>query len=106
MKGVAAGRVSVGVVQTAKYFAPRLIAGFRSASAASRCGCSVGNRDEIVAQLRDYAIDIAIMGTPPRDVPLDAAAFGDHPLVIVAPPDHPLAGIAALPKAALATRRS
>ena len=33
-----------------------------------------------------------MMGRPPRDVPVRAAAFGDHPLFIVAAPDHPLAG--------------
>jgi LysR family transcriptional regulator, low CO2-responsive transcriptional regulator len=32
------------------------------------------------------------MGRPPRDFAVEAVAFGDHPLVIIAPPDHRLVG--------------
>ena len=31
------------------------------------------------------------MGRPPLDLPVEAALFGDHPHVIIAPPEHPLA---------------
>ena len=51
----------------------------------------VGNRAETIASLRDHQVDIALMGRPPRDIPVRAAVFGDHPLVIVVAPDHPLA---------------
>ena len=53
---------------------------------------SVGNRQEVVERLTQFQIDVAIMGTPPVDVPVEAARFGDHPLVIIAPPEHRLAG--------------
>ncbi len=31
------------------------------------------------------------MGRPPEDVEVESAPIGDHPQVIIAPPDHPLA---------------
>ena len=52
---------------------------------------AVGNRAETIASLRNHDVDIALMGRPPKDVPVRASAFGDHPLVIIAPPDHPMA---------------
>jgi LysR family transcriptional regulator, low CO2-responsive transcriptional regulator len=91
LKGMTAGRVSVGVVSTAKYFSPKIIAAFAKAHPGIEVSLRVGNRDEIAEFLRDFAIDVAIMGTPPAGLPVEADAIGDHPLIIVAAPGHPLA---------------
>jgi DNA-binding transcriptional LysR family regulator len=94
MKSIAAGgkgALTLGVVSTAKYFAPRMIAAFRKREAGIAVDLIVGNRSEIIDALHRNTVDIALMGRPPRDVPVRAAIFGDHPLVIIAPPDHPLA---------------
>jgi DNA-binding transcriptional LysR family regulator len=42
------------------------------------------------------------MGRPPRDLDVEAVAFGDHPLVIIAPPEHRFARRRRIPKAKLA----
>ena len=102
LKGLTAGRVSVGVVSTAKYFAPNLVAAFAKAHPGIELRLTVGNRDDIVKALRDFEVDVAIMGTPPRDVPVEASLIGDHPLIIVAPPEHPLAARRRIPKARMA----
>ncbi len=99
LKGVSAGRVSVGVVSTAKYFAPNLVAAFAKAHPGVELRLRVGNRDDIILALREFQIDVAIMGTGPRDLPVEASLIGDHPLLIIAPPDHPLAGERRIPKA-------
>ena len=91
IKGVRHGSIRLGVVSTAKYFAPRLIAGFARDFPAIDIKLLVGNREEIIEKLRNYQLDIALMGRPPREFPVSAAAFGDHPLVMIAAPDHPLA---------------
>src|SRR3954453_9901306 len=44
LKGLSAGHVSIGVVSTAKYFAPRMIAAFGIANAGIEVRLSVGNR--------------------------------------------------------------
>lgn len=95
MKAIAAGgkgALVLGVVSTAKYFAPRMIASFRKRHPGVAVDLVVGNRAVIIDALKRNTVDIALMGRPPRDVAVRASVFGDHPLVIVAPPDHPLAG--------------
>jgi DNA-binding transcriptional LysR family regulator len=91
IKGLRHGSIRLGVVSTAKYFAPNVIAAFRKAHPDIEIRLVVGNRSEIIDGLRSYRLDLAFMGRPPRDFPVTATAFGDHPLVMIAPPDHPLA---------------
>ena len=90
IKGVRAGSLRLGVVSTAKYFAPRLMAAFMKEYPDIEMRLLVGNREDTIANLKSHEVDVALMGRPAKDVPLRASAFGDHPLVIVAPPDHPL----------------
>jgi DNA-binding transcriptional LysR family regulator len=86
-----AGRVTIGVVSTAKYFAPRLIAAFARLNPRIEISISVGNRATMIAALRDYAIDIALMGHPPSDFPVVSRGFGPHPQVVIAPLGHSMA---------------
>ena len=90
IKGVRSGLIRLGVVSTAKYFAPRLIAGFRKEYPDIDIKLTVGNRSEIVADLRSYRLDIALMGRAPTEFAVDSVVFGDHPLVMISAPDHPL----------------
>src|SRR5262245_31850932 len=91
IKGVRAGSLRLGVVSTAKYFAPRLMAAFMKEFPDIEMRLIVGNRADIIASLKSHDVDIALMGRPAKDIPLRASAFGDHPLVIIASPEHPLA---------------
>jgi DNA-binding transcriptional LysR family regulator len=92
MKGLRSGSVTIGVVSTAKYFAPRLIHAFMEQNANIELKLIVGNRAETIAALKNYEIDIAMMGRPPDDIIVSKASFGPHPYVAIARPDHPLAG--------------
>ena len=92
IKGLRKGALTLGVVSTAKYFAPRLVAGFIKMLPGIEMKLIVGNRAEIVAALESRAVDMALMGRPPRGMPVRSVLVGDHPLLIVASPDHPLAG--------------
>lgn len=91
LKGVRGGHLSIGVVSTAKYFAPHLLAEFRRRQPGVEIDMRVHNRQTIVRQLADNEIDLAIMGQPPQEFATVAEAFADHPLVIIASPEHPLA---------------
>jgi LysR family transcriptional regulator for metE and metH len=84
------GKVAVGVVSTAKYFAPFALAAFRRDRPGIDLRLSVGNRAVTIAALEDFALDFAIMGRPPDHLPVEAEKIGDHPHVIIAPPGHPL----------------
>lgn len=86
------GRVSIAMVTTAKYFLPRAVTAFSKAHPNIDLRVLTGNRYQTVNALRSYEADIAIMGRAPLDIPVEHAAFGEHPFVIVAAPDHVLAG--------------
>ncbi len=96
-----AGRVTIGVASTAKYFAPRLIAAFARGNPRIEITVTVGNRARIVAALRDNSVDMALMGSPPAEFPVFSEIFGPHPQVVIAPPDHSMAKRAAIEKAEL-----
>ena len=89
---VDSGTVAVGVVSTAKYFAPFALAAFRKERPRIDLKLAVGNRAVTIAALCNFDLDLAVMGRPPDDIAVEAATIGDHPHVIIAPPDHPLAG--------------
>ncbi len=86
------GRVTVGVVSTAKYFAPMLLAAFAREHPRVELELVVGNRSDIVSRFEAGDLDLTIMGRPPEDVPLESALIGAHPHVVVAAPTDPLAG--------------
>lgn len=85
------GSVVIGVIATAKYFAPRLIATLRRAFPDIEVNLRIGNRDAMVLALSGNAVDMVIMGRPPRNLSVISDAIGPHPHIIIAPPDHPLA---------------
>jgi LysR family transcriptional regulator, low CO2-responsive transcriptional regulator len=40
--------------------------------------------------LCDNTVDLVLMGVPPTDIEVESEAFMENPLVVIAPPDHPL----------------
>ena len=92
LRGVQAGRITVGMVGTAQYFVPRLLAQFRLDYPGVEVRLTVGNRDQLDRQLHDREIDLAIMGRPPREIDVRAEAFASNPLAVIAAAAHPLVG--------------
>ncbi len=93
LQGLGRGRVSIGVVSTTKYFAPLALAAFARAHPGVELELLVDNRDETIATLTSFKIDMAIMGRPPdTTIELEQQVMGAHPHVIIAAPSHPLAG--------------
>jgi DNA-binding transcriptional LysR family regulator len=90
MRGLKRGVLKLGAVSTAKYFAPTILSTFTPTYPEVTIKFAVGNREEIVKQLAGNDIDLVIMGRPPRELDTVAEPFAKHPLVIIAPPDHPL----------------
>lgn len=105
LKSLDVGQVAVGVVSTAKYFAPHALAAFARANPRIDLKLVVGNRAEIIAGLERLDLDVAIMGRPPEALDVEAEAIGDHPHVVIADPAHPLAGRRAIPPATIAGER-
>jgi LysR family transcriptional regulator for metE and metH len=102
LRGLKGGRVSIGVVSTAKYFAPHALGAFARAFPSVEIRLEVGNRSTIVAALEANTLDLALTGRPPEHLEVDQAPIGAHPHVIVARPDHPHARRKRLPASMLA----
>jgi LysR family transcriptional regulator, low CO2-responsive transcriptional regulator len=100
-KGLAGGQLTVGMVSTAKYFMPSLMARFRDEHPGVELGMRLGNREQLVAMMQRGEADLAIMGRPPRDWATRAEPFALHPHVLVTAPGHPFTRLEQVPAAAL-----
>jgi len=101
LRGLESGRVAIGVVSTAKYFAPQVLGAFARAHPAVEIRLEVGNRATILGALEANTLDLALTGWPPSQLAVQKAAIGEHPHIIVARPDHPHAAERKLAPAAL-----
>jgi LysR family transcriptional regulator, low CO2-responsive transcriptional regulator len=102
LKGVSRGSLRIAVASTVNYFAPRLMAIFQQRHPGIGLRLDVTNRESLVQMLDSNSVDLVLMGVPPRHVEVESEAFMDNPLVVIAPPDHPLAGERAISLARLA----
>lgn len=102
IKGGKSGRIRLGIVSTAKYFAPYMVAGFAKMHPDVEVVMTVGNHEQLVELVHSHEADIFIMGRPPKGINVTSFIFGDHPFVVIAPPDHALAGIMNISKERIA----
>ena len=90
LKGVDSGRLRIAVASTVNYFATRLLATFTRLHPSVQVTLDVTNRETLLQKLEDNQPDGGLMGKPPKGLDLDADAFMDNPLIMIARPDHPL----------------
>lgn len=98
LKGVQRGKLNIAVVSTANYFVPGLLARFTQRYPDITISLHVSNRENVLRQLADNLTDLAIMGQPPGGIDISSETFLENPLVIIAPPDHPLCGERQIPE--------
>ena len=97
------GLLTIGIVSTAKYFVPQLLARFHKEHPGVEVRLRVaGNREQLVALMQAGEVDLSVMGRPPKEVATRAEAFAAHPFVFVCPPQHPLLNVGQPPVSALA----
>ena len=105
LKGVQAGRVTIGMVSTAKFFVPRILVGFLRDHPGVEVNLAEANREGLIDLLRRNEVDLAVMGTPPRELETRSEPFAAHPLGVIAAPEHPYAALAEVPPALLSRER-
>ena len=91
IKGLSGGRLRIAAISSANYFAPKLLGTFHERFPDINVSMEVINQTEVLRRVLDNEVDMAIMGQPPKDSQVEAIAFMDNPLIIVAPPEHRLA---------------
>ena len=101
-KGLTGGQLTVGLVSTAQYFLPGLLARFRAEHPHVDLKLRVGNREQLAALMQGNEVDLAVMGRPPREWATRAEPFAMHPHVLVTAPDHPFTRTERVSAAALA----
>ncbi|MBN8764281.1 MAG: LysR family transcriptional regulator [Thiobacillus sp.] len=79
LQSVDSGRLNLAVTTTVNAVVTGILARFR------------GRHPGVSIHLDVSRIDLAIMGQVPDGLDLEAIRFMDNPLVVIAPPDHPLA---------------
>lgn len=99
---VQTGRLVIGMVSTAQYFVPPLLARFCVDHPGVDVSLSVGNRQTLIELLRRNEVDLAVMGRPSKELSTRAEPFAVHPHVFVAAHDHPLVHLGHVPAQALA----
>lgn len=92
LKGLTAGRLSVSVVTTAKYFLPRILGPFSREYPEVDVTFNVGNRAQIIQRLGNNRDDLYIFNDLPNDLDITSHRFLPNPLAVIASSQHPLAG--------------
>ena len=90
LSGVEKGSLKLAILTTVKYTVPKLLGGFCAAHPGIDVAMLVGNREMLLQRLASNQDDLYIMGQPPEQMDVVCEDFADNPLVLVAPPNHPL----------------
>jgi DNA-binding transcriptional LysR family regulator len=91
LRGVESGSLKLAVTATVNAVATGILVGFRGRHPGVAIHLNVSNRAAVLDLLANNSIDLAIMGQVPEGLDLEATRFMDNPLVVIAPPGHPLA---------------
>jgi DNA-binding transcriptional LysR family regulator len=91
LRGMDSGQLNIAVTTTVSAVATSILARFRGKHSKVSIHLDVSNRESVLTQLAANRIDLAIMGQVPEGLELEAIRFMDNPLVVIAPPEHPLA---------------
>ncbi|MCP5441135.1 MAG: LysR family transcriptional regulator, partial [Chromatiaceae bacterium] len=67
LKGIKRGRLRLGVITTAKYFAPEILGEFCQQYPGIEVALKVSNRDRIIERINANEDDLYIMGQAPSD---------------------------------------
>lgn len=93
LKGLRAGKVRLGVITTAKYFAPEMLGAFCNEYPGVDISLKVSNRERILERILAYEDDLYVLGEPPPgELELMSYPFAPNPLVVMAARNHSLVG--------------
>ena len=90
LQGEQGGTLRIGAITTAEYLIPPFLVRFTEQRPQVKVQLKVGNRADIIRMLATHEIDLAIMGSAPRELRTSATPFAKHPMAFVASPSHPL----------------
>lgn len=92
LKGNLEGEFRLAAVSSAKYFTPHLLGAFHKRYPQVKLHLDIVNREQMIQRLQDNKDDLVIMGLVPQSMSLTSHPFIDNRIVVIASPNHPLAG--------------
>lgn len=96
-QGLKQGQLRLTAITTASYFAPRLLGEFARLHPGIDVSLRVTNKEQVLASMADNLDDLYFVGQPPEDIDVVATPIMDNPIIVLAAPDHPLAGAKKIP---------
>lgn len=96
-RGLKQGQLRLMAITTASYFAPRLLGEFAKLYPGIEASLRVTNKEQVLASMADNLDDLYFVGQPPEDIDVVATPIMDNPIIVLAAPDHPLAGKKTIP---------
>jgi len=91
LREMRAGRLRLAAGTMAKYFAPRMLAGFLQQHAGLDAALAIHNRGGLIERLANNDDDLYLFANPPEDRDIVRQSILANPLVVFARADHPLA---------------
>jgi len=92
LRGIEGGQLKICIASTVNYFATRLLSKFCDIYKSVNISLDVTNREELIKRLDANEPDLVLMGQPPDEPDVEAKAFMENPLIIIANPQHELCG--------------
>lgn len=105
LRGLRRGVLRVGIVNTAQYFFPDLLAGFCEQYPAVEVTLEVENSARLAGRVRNNLESLYLFSRPPKTVDIEAVPIIDNPIGAIAWEGHPLASERAIPLARFAEER-
>lgn len=103
LRGLERGRLAVGASTTIGiYLLPRLMGRYHARHPAIATALDIGNTEQVLAQLRAGALDLALVEGPVTGADLAAEPYLRDELVLITAPAHPFAALPEVPLDALA----
>jgi DNA-binding transcriptional LysR family regulator len=97
LKGMKQGKLRIAVITTTKYFMPRLLGPFCQKYPGIDVSLTVTNHEQVIERLANNQDDLYVMSQLPDHLDIKSRAFLENPLVVIAPHNHPLAGMKQIP---------
>lgn len=96
-QGLKKGQLRLMAISTASYFAPRILGAFAKLYPGVDVSLRVTNKEQVLASIANNLDDLYLLGQPPEDMEVVVTPIMNNPIVVLAAPEHPLAGQKALP---------
>ena len=101
-KDIHKGRIKVSATTTSNHLITQMIAQFSKTNKNITVALKITNREGLIKQLQNFEPDIVLMGEPPPKLDLLSERLIPNSLVVIAAPEHKLAGKKAIAFATIA----